>query len=237
MQKLDESLLSPLPPFSKLSRVQIKTILSHATSRRYDKGVSIFDEGTVADRFYLLLDGTIRVVKITPAGEQVTSLHIPAGQLFGISQALGRDTYPATANAASEILALSWPTSLWASFVANYPGFANETYKTIGERVSEMNTRIVEMSTQHVEQRIARALLRLADQSGRPIEAGTEISFPITRKDVSELTGTTLQTVSRLLSAWERVGLVNSKRKKIIVCDTHRLAALSEAGSRPQNLM
>lgn len=237
MQKLDQSLLSPLPPFSRLSRAQIETILSHATSRRYDKGVTIFEESAVAERFFLLLDGTIRVVKITPAGEQVTSLHIPAGQLFGISQALGRDTYPATAIAASEVLALSWPTSLWAGFIADYPGFASETYKTIGERVSEMNNRIVEMSTQHVEQRIARALLRLASQSGRPIETGTEISFPITRKDVSELTGTTLQTVSRLLSAWEKVGLVNSKRKKIILCDTKALAALSETGSRVQSLM
>lgn len=229
MQKLDQSLLSPLPPFSQLSRAQIKTILSQATSRRYDKGVSIFEEAAVAQRFYLLLDGTIRVVKTTPAGDQVTSLHIPAGQLFGISQALGRDTYPATAMAASEVLALSWPTSLWHSFVAQYPGFATETYKTIGERVNEMNTRIVEMSTQHVEQRIARALLRLVNQSGRPIEIGTEISFPITRKDVSELTGTTLQTVSRLLSAWEKAGLVNSKRKKIVVCDPQRLAILGDA--------
>lgn len=236
MHKLDESLLSPLPPFSKLSREQIRTILNLATTRRYDKGVSVFTEGDVAGQFYLLLDGTIRAVKITAEGEQVTSLHIPAGQLFGISQALGRDTYPATAMAASEVLALSWPTSLWKTFIADYPGFASETYKTVGDRVTEMNTRIVEMSTQHVEQRIARALLRLAKQSGRPIEIGTEIGteidFPITRKDMSELTGTTLQTVSRLLSAWEKDGVVNSKRKKIIVCDSKRLAVLGDAKSR-----
>lgn len=229
MHKLDESLLSPLPLFSRLSHAQIRTILSQATSRRLEKGVSVFEEGRAAERFFLLLDGTIRVVKITPDGEQVTTLHIPAGQLFGISQALGRDTYPATAVTTSEALTLSWPSSLWITFVTDYPGFATETYKVVGNRVSEMNTRIVEMSTQHVEQRIACALLRLVNQSGRRIEAGTEISFPITRKDVSEMTGTTLQTVSRLLSAWEKVGLVNSKRKKIIVCDPRRLEALSEA--------
>jgi CRP-like cAMP-binding protein len=227
MHSLDESLLSPLPPFSMLDRPQIRTILDQAISRRANAGETIFEEGSAANRFFLLLDGTIRVVKITPDGEQVTSLHIPAGQLFGIAQALGRDTYPASAVTASEALYLSWPNSLWNSFVTTYPGFASETYKAVGKRVDEMNTRIVEMSTQHVEQRIARALLRLINQSGRRTAEGIEISFPITRQDVSQMTGTTLHTVSRLLSSWEKDGLVLSKRKKIIVCDAHRLVLLS----------
>lgn len=227
--KLDESLLAPLPPFSLLDRGQIRTILDQATSRRADAGVTVFDEGTAAERFYLLLDGTVRVVRITPEGEQVTSLHIPAGQLFGIAAALGRDTYPATAMTASEALFLSWPVALWHGFVADYPGFATETYKIVGARVNEMNTRIVEMSTQHVEQRIARALLRLVNQSGKRTDEGIEISFPITRQDMSEMTGTTLHTVSRMLSAWEKDGLVSSKRKKIVVCDPHRLVVLGNA--------
>lgn len=226
VHRLDESLLAPLPPFSMLDRSQIRAILDRATSRRFDAGAAVFEEGGVADRFFLLLDGTIRVVKTTPDGEQVTSLHIPAGQLFGIAQALGRDTYPATAVAASEVLALSWPNALWQTFVADYPGFATQTYKVIGARINEMNTRIVDMSTQHVEQRIARALLRLVNQSGRRTAHGIEISFPITRQDVSEMTGTTLHTVSRLLSGWEKDGLVSSKRKKIVVCDPHRLVLL-----------
>lgn len=227
--KLDESLLSPLPPFSLLRREQIRTILDQAVGRRADAGITVFDEGAAAERFYLLLDGTIRVIKVTPDGEQVTSLHIPAGQLFGIAPALGRNTYPATAVTASEVLFLSWPIALWHDFVANYPGFATETYKTVGARVNEMNTRIVEMSTKQVEQRIARALLRLVNQSGRRTDEGIEINFPITRQDVSEMTGTTLHTVSRLLSTWEKSGLVSSKRKKIVVCDPHRLVVLGEA--------
>ncbi|MEN8935452.1 Crp/Fnr family transcriptional regulator [Planktotalea arctica] len=226
---MDESLLAPLPPFSLLKREQIRAILDHAVSRRADVGITVFNEGDAAERFFLLLDGTIRVAKVTPDGEQVTSLHIPAGQLFGIAPALGRDAYPASAISASEVLFLSWPVSLWHSFIADYPGFATETYKTVGERVAEMNTRIMEMSTQHVEQRIARALLRLVKQSGKRTDEGIEISFPITRQDVSEMTGTTLHTVSRLLSAWEKDGLVSSKRKKIVVCDAHRLVVLGGA--------
>ena len=229
MHKLDESLLLPLPLFSKLEKAQVRTILDQATSRRFEAGAAVFHEDAPAERFFLLLDGTIRVVKTTADGEQVTSIHIPAGQLFGIAKALSRTTYPATALAASEALTLFWPTALWDHFVAEYAGFATETYKTVGDRLGELNTRVIEMSTQHVEQRIARALLRLINQSGRKVDQGIEINFPITRKDVSEMTGTTLQTVSRLLSSWEKSGFVVSKRKQIIICNPHQLTVLSEA--------
>ena len=227
--RLDESLLVHLPPFSRLDASQIRTILDQATSKRFAAGRSVFDEGEPADRFFMLLDGVVRVVRITESGEQVTALHIPAGQLIGIAKALGKDTYPATAITASEALVLSWPTRLWDTFVAQYDGFATETYKTVGKRVEEMNNRIVEMATQQVEQRVANALLRLINQTGRRVADGIEIDFPITRRDLSELTATTLHTVSRLLSGWEKQGLLLSKRKRITVCDAHALVVLSQA--------
>lgn len=229
LPRLDESLLTHLPPFSRLERREIRTVLDQATSRRYDKGVAIFDEGAPADRFFMLLDGYVRVVRITPTGEQVTALHIPAGQLLGIAKAIGRENYPATAMTATESIVLSWPTRLWDSFVSDYDGFATETYKTVGARVGEMNNRIVEMATQQVEQRVANALLRLIHQTGRKLPDGIEIDFPITRQDLSELTATTLHTVSRLLSAWEKRGLVQSKSKRIKVTDPHALVEIGQA--------
>lgn len=229
LPRLDESLLMHVPAFSKLEKRQIRTVLDQASSQRYAAGVAVYEEGAPAERFYMLLDGYVRVVRITPTGEQVTALHVPAGQLIGIAKALGRDTYPATVVTATESIALSWPTRLWDTFVAEYDGFATETYKTVGSRVGEMNNRIVEMATQQVEQRVANALLRLINQTGRKVPEGIEINFPITRQDLSELTATTLHTVSRLLSGWEKQGLVQSKRKHITVCDPHALVVLSQA--------
>ncbi len=227
--RLDESLLRGLPPFAKLDAAQIGEILAQASSRRYEAGVSVFEEGQAADRFYLLLDGYVRVVRITPDGDQVIAMHIPAGQLFGIAKALGHTTYPATAITATQSLALSWPTRVWDDFTARYDGFSTETYRSVGQRMSDMNNRVVEMATQHVEQRIACALLRLIHQTGRKVADGIEINFPITRQDLSEMTGTTLHTVSRMLSAWEKDGIVKSGRKKITVCDPHQLVVLSTA--------
>lgn len=230
LPRLDESLLSHIPQFARLDGSQIREILHQATSHRYDPDVAVFEEGAPAERFYMLLDGYIRVLRITKDGDQVIALHIPSGQLFGIARAFGRTEYPATAMTASECIVLSWPMSLYDTFSERYDGFTTETYKTVGDRLGEMNTRIVELSTQHVEQRVANALTRLVDQSGRQVADGVEIDFPITRKDLSELTATTLHTVSRLMTSWERDGIVKSSRKRIIVRDPARLSDLGGAG-------
>lgn len=229
MPKLDESLLTGLPPFRKLARPQIREILDAAQALRFDAGMPVFSEGMPVDRFFLLLDGHIRVIRTTAGGEQIIALHIAPGQLFGIGAALGHKAYPATAMTADDCVVLAWPNRLWAEFTARHDGFATETYKVVGARVGEMNNRIVEMATQQVEQRIANAVLRLVTQMGRKVEGGIEIGIPITRQNISEMTGTTLHTVSRLLSAWERDGIVMSERRKITVTAPHRLVLLSGA--------
>jgi len=230
---LDASLLTQLPPFSKLGHEQVLDILDHATSRRYDAGATVFAEGHDANRFFMLLDGYIRVVKISEQGERVITLHIPSGELFGIAAAFSRTTYPATAVTATEAISLSWPTHFWDDFIKRYPGFSSETYKVVGHRLQEMNTRILELATQQVRQRIANAILRLINQSGRKVSNGIEIDFPITRQDLSEMTGATLHTVSRTLSGWERDGIIQSQRKHITVCDPHQLVMLSSGKAAP----
>lgn len=227
MSKLDESLLSGLPPFSRLSRSQIREILDQASSRRYGEGAAIFREGHDADRFFLLLDGYLRVIRTTPGGEQIIVLHISPGQLFGIAPALQRDTFPATSVAAAESIALSWPVRLWPEFTAKYDGFATESYKTLGTRLGQIQETLTEMATQAVEKRVAAAVLRMVNQSGRKTDRGVEIAFPVTRQNISDMTGTTLHTVSRLLSAWEKAGMVESTRRHIVVTDPHRLVVLS----------
>ena len=229
MKKLDESLLTNLPPFRKLTHPQIREILDAAQALRFDPAVAVFSEGTPVERFFLLLDGHIRVIRTTPGGDQIIALHIAPGQLFGIGAALGRTTYPATAMTADDCVALCWPNRMWPQFIARYDGFATETYKVVGERVGEMNNRIVELATQQVEQRVASAILRLINQMGQKVAGGIEVGFPITRQNISDMTGTTLRTVSRLLSAWERDGIVMSERRKITVTAPHRLVMLSGA--------
>jgi CRP-like cAMP-binding protein len=84
-----------------------------------------------------------------------------------------------------------------------------------------------------VERRVAHAVLRLVDKAGKREANGVRIDFPITRQDIAEMTGTTLHTVSRIISAWEAKGLVDGGRQKLIVRDREALSLLAEGESQP----
>jgi len=225
---LDRSLIAHLPLFQGLAAAELDEVLSSARSARYPKDMTVFEQEAEAHSFFVLLAGHVRVVRTTPEGNQVIVRYISEGEIFGVAAALGRTTYPASAIAAVDCVTLVWPNAKWGELSSHFPLFGANTYKTVGSRLQESHTRVVEMSTEQVEQRVAHALLRLLNQTGRKTESGIEIDFPISRQDIAEMTGTTLHTVSRLLSAWEDKGIVVSGRQKVTVSDPHRLMLLSE---------
>ncbi|ANN61986.1 Crp/Fnr family transcriptional regulator (plasmid) [Mesorhizobium loti NZP2037] len=228
MSRLDRSLIASLSAFQGLTSAELDRMVSQARSLRIARNRAVFEQEGDAHSFFLLLDGHIRVVKSTSEGGEVTVRYIGPGELMGIATALGRTTYPASAIAAVDCVVLAWPSSLWSEFASAYPSFGASTYQTVGNRLQDAHTRVVEMSTEHVDQRVAHALLKLVNQTGRKTQEGLMIDFPISRRDIAEMTGTTLHTVSRLMSAWEGKGLVRSGRQKVTVVEPHRLLMLAE---------
>ncbi|MEP9373778.1 Crp/Fnr family transcriptional regulator [Mesorhizobium sp. KR1-2] len=228
MSRLDRSLIADLPIFQGLAPADLDGILQKARSLRIAKDQAVFEQEGDAHSFFLLLDGHVRVVKTTPDGQQVIVRYISPGEPMGIAHALGRTTYPASAVAAVDCVVLAWPGNLWLEMAVAFPSFGAGTRKTVGARLQEMQAGVVELATEQVEQRVAHALLRLVKQTGRKTDEGILIDFPISRQDIAEMTGTTLHTVSRLLTAWEEKGLVKSGRQKVTVVEPHRLFALAE---------
>jgi CRP-like cAMP-binding protein len=228
VNRLDRSLISSLPLFEGMAAEDLDRVLNAARSLRFSAGSTIFEQEGEAHTFFVLLDGHVRVMKTTPEGQQVTVRYIVPGELMGIAHALGRDTYPATALAVVDCVVLAWPGAAWSQFATAFPSFGANTYKTVGERFQDTQMQVVEMATKQVEQRVAHALLRLINQRGRKTEEGIAVDFPISRQDIAEMTGTTLHTVSRLLTAWEDKGLVKGGRRKVTVVEPHRLMVLAE---------
>jgi len=228
MATIDRSLVEKFPLFAGLGGDELDDILGEARSARYPKNTAVFRQGEPADLFFLLLHGHVRASKTTPAGEQIVVRYVTPGEIFGVAPAIGLATYPATATAVDDSVALSWPSTAWPRLVARHPSIAANTLRTVGDRLQETHTRVIEMSTEQAERRIAHALLRLARTAGRKVDHGIEIDFPISRQDIAEMTGTTLHTVSRTLSGWEQQGLVEGGRQRIVLRDPHKLFALAE---------
>lgn len=227
--KIDKSVVKSFPMFERMPDSDIEALLAQAVSKRIALGEAFFEQGAPATHFYLLINGRLKVTQVTSDGQQIIVRVVHPGDLFGFAKALRRSDYPGTALAAQESLALSWPTDLWPQFIDRSPHLAVSALNTIGQRLEEAHTRIREMSTEEVERRVAHTVIRLSRQAGRVEAGGVRIDFPISRQDIAEMTGTTLHTVSRILSAWESKGLVEGGRQKLLVRDIKGLQALADS--------
>lgn len=225
---IDPILVQDLPLFEHLAENELAALAARATLKRVPQGEAVIEQGAKATTFYLLLHGRLKVSQVTPDGQQVMVRVVHPGDLFGFAKALSRADYPGTARAAVDSVVVAWPMTDWERFVEVNPQLAINAMRTIGARLDEAHTRLREMSTQEVERRVAHAVLRLVERAGRREAGGLRIDFPISRQDIAEMTGTTLHTVSRILSAWETLGLVEGGRQKLTIRDEAGLARIAD---------
>ncbi len=230
--QINSATVQHLELFANLPGGALDDILQTAASRRYGSGDIVFEQGQDADFFFVLLYGSLRVTQVTSEGRQVVVRMVNPGDLFGIAKALRRTDYPGTATAAAESVAIAWPVGSWDKIVGRYPTFAVNAMQTMGGRLLEAQQRIRELSTEEVERRVAHAVLRIAQQSGVKEASGIRIGFLLSKQDIAEMTGTTLHTVSRIMTAWERDGLIERGRQKLLVRDGHQLLLIAD-GLRP----
>jgi CRP-like cAMP-binding protein len=211
-----------------MTDMDLDDVMARAKALRIPKGMAVFEQGQQASAFYVLLQGRLKVVQVTPDGQQVVIRFVVPGDIYGIAKALNRPDYPATATAIVDSVTLAWDMTIWDEFMARHPTLALNVMKMMGRRVQDAHTRVKEMATEDVERRVAHALLRLVEHSGREVEQGVLVDFPVTRQVLAEASGTTLHSVSRILSAWEDAGVVVAGRQKVIVCDLAGLSRIAE---------
>jgi CRP/FNR family transcriptional regulator, nitrogen oxide reductase regulator len=226
--KPDRSILNGVPIFSGLDDAALDAALAFAKPRLVTKNATAFEQGDKADTFFVLIDGRLKVSQSTPAGQQVVIRYIGPGEFFGCVAVAGQNEYPGTATAVVDSVAMGWDAAASKELMERFPKFAMNALNTMGTRVQEAHSRLRELATEQVEQRVARAVLRLAQQAGQRVEEGVRIEFPLSREDIAQMTGTTLHTVSRILSRWEGDGLIDSGRQRITIRKPHSLVTIAE---------
>ena len=224
-----KNMVRALPVFAGMEPPAFDKLLEQATHRSVPQGRTVFQQGEQAKLFYILVHGRLKVTQVTADGQQLIVRVVNPGDLFGFALVLGRKDYPGTPLALVDSSVLAWPMELMTEFMARHPTLAVKTMQMIGSRLDTAHSRIREISTQEVEQRVAHAIIRLADEAGVKEDSGIRIDFPVSRQDIAELTGTTLHTVSRIISQWQGKGWVEGGRKSLIVRDLRRLKHIAES--------
>ena len=203
--------------FHDLSPAALEEVMAAARLRRMAKQTRIFNQGDPAERAYALIDGSVRISQAGGDGAEVVIRFIGPGEMFGAVALFTNRQYPADATTLSNSLKISWSETDLLALLRRHPQIALNVIRIIGKRLKEAQERMRELATQRAEQRVAHAVLRLAQQAGRSTVDGTVIEFPLRRKDVADISGTTLHTASRILTAWEKAGLLVSNNQRLTI--------------------
>jgi len=217
-----------VPLFEGLSMDTLAQIVSLSYPKEVGTGEFFFNEGDQADEFLVLTTGRVKLTQLTPDGQQVVLRMVAPGDAFGGVGAFGDPTYPISAEAVEVASALVWNSATMRHLLETQNQIAVNAVRFVAKRLHDLQQLYRQSMTERVERRVARALLRLVHEAGRRVDEGVEIDFPISRQDIAEMTGTTVFTVSRLLSAWEERGIVKSGRQHIVLTKPHALVAIAE---------
>lgn len=221
-------IIAEIDLFMGLSMAELRDIERAASLKHFENDAFLYFQGDPARHLHVLIEGSVKLTQLTPEGQQVILRYASPGEAFAVIAVLSEMDYPVSAQAAEDSLTLSWGRKAMRALMLQHPKLALNALEVLSRRTREFQDRIRELATERVERRIARALLRLARQTGRRMEEGVLIEMSLSRQDLAEMTGTTLYTVSRTLSQWESDGLIKSGREQVTILYPHGLVIIAE---------
>lgn len=203
-------------------------MLACGTHIHVQPGETLFHQGDRAERCFLVLGGRLRLSKLHEQGKEVILRYLGPGELVAALAACRGADYLGTAQAVEPTELMSWDRETIEELMLTHPPLVHSLLQPALDRMNDIQSRYLELCAEQVAGRLARALLRIMEHAGRKTEAGITIDFPLSREDLASYVGTTLYTVSRTLSAWEKKGWIVSGRERIVITNPHALMEFAE---------
>lgn len=223
--------LSATDLFAGLPPAVLDVVAAAARCRRLPARTRIFNQGDEDVRAHAILEGNVRISQSGSDGGEVVVRFIGPGEMFGTVALFTDRRYPADATALGDTVEASWGETELLDLMTRHPQIAINAIRIVGKRLQEVQERMRELATQPAERRIAHTLVRLARQSGHRTAAGTAIPFPLRRRDVADVAGTTLHTASRILTGWEKAGLLVTEGRHLTIRNPSEILRIAEAAT------
>lgn len=191
----------------------------------------IYFEGDPAESLYLVAMGKVKLTRHTASGREVLLDILQGGEYFGNLTAISGREYTETAMAQTDCCILQVSAPNFEKVLAHHPDVTLKVLKAVGERLEQSQEVVKQLSAYTVDQRVAAALVRLAQKLGEQKQKGVLIQLPFSRQDLAGMTGTTVETVSRVMSRFSGDGLISTGRKWVSINDLEGLEAIVKEGS------
>ena len=222
-----EELLKVTPVFRKLGPGDRETIAKVATVRHYPKGETIFEQGKPSDAFYTIASGRVKVFKMLPTGKDLILEVFGVGDPLGAVAAYDGRPFPASAVALEDTTCLVIPRPVFFRLLEEHPSLVRGLMLGLTHRLVELTNRLAELSGGRIEPRFARLFLKLAAEMGLPDRGGTFIPLALSRQELADMTGTTIETCIRIMSRWGKDLVVRTDKDGFVVLDRRALEALA----------
>lgn len=218
--------LRSIPLLASLTEAQLATERALFRKRAVAKGAYLFFEGDPPERLTILLKGRIKLNR-TSEGKDIILRLVEPGDWFGGVAAFGRRAHPYSAQTLAPSVVMEIRGDDFAGLMARYPAVAQQVIEELVEQLTEAHEMMRRLALEPVEPRLAYTLLQLAARDGSPRANGVALTNPLTRQNLAELAGTTVETTIRVISKWKRAGLVHEEGGRIIIADTAELEAIA----------
>ncbi len=222
--------LRHIPLFAVLQDEEWDEILDYLNIRTFAEGIYLFFEGDPPDALYVIIEGHIALIRHTSEGRDVVLDVMRPGNMVGELAVFEGVPYSASAKTLDEVQTVVFTREQFLRLLARYPRLASAVIYDLTRRVRHLSDLVQSLAIERVEQRLARILLRLAKISGQTHPEGVLITLPLTRQDLADMAGTTVETTIRTLSRLRKERVVDTWRGRILIRDGQRLARIAEEG-------
>ncbi|MCX7793862.1 MAG: Crp/Fnr family transcriptional regulator [Thermodesulfovibrionales bacterium] len=217
--------------FKEISERDLLEIEKSSSRETFKKKETIFSEGEPSEWLYILTKGKVKITKLSYEGKEIILEIIKAPDFFGGLAVMKGFPYPASAVAMEDSEAIKVPREVFLKLVEKYPSIYKAMLSLLIERVKVTQETLKNVALERVETRIASALLRLSEKYGRPEEDGILLDLRITKQELADMVGTTVETAIRVMSRFKKSGYLNERDGKILLKDIKKLKELSESSN------
>jgi CRP/FNR family transcriptional regulator len=219
--------LRTIPVFRRLSPDDRQRVSAVTSVRSYARGDVVFAEGETPEHFCVVVTGRVKVFKMTPAGKDVILEVFGTGDPLGAAAVYEGRPYPASATALEDTTCLLIPRQAFFALLEQHPSLVRGLLAGLNMRLVELTNRVADLSGGRVEPRFARLFLKMAAEHGRPDRGGIYIPEPLSRQELADLTGTTIETCIRIMSRWGKDGIVRTEKDGFVVLHRDELETIS----------
>jgi len=217
------ALFARIPMFNGLTPEEIDKLSQEATEKQYEAGEYIFHEGDACEGLYLTVSGTVKVIKSSPSGRQITLGVQPAPSTFAEIPLFDGGAFPASAQADDAVTALFIHKQVFHQLCMSNPGVALKLLAIVGRRLRTLVSVIESVTFGSIRQRIAQTIIQWSEQS-----QADQFEMPSTHQDLALHLGTVREVISRNLSRFQNEGLIRINRREMILLDKAGLRAEAE---------